>query len=440
MANLYVRSSDGNNSDNGTTWALAKATIAGAAAIDAAGDTIYISQAHSETTASGFSVALAGSLASPTRVICGNDGAEPPTSVDTTAQIASTGASSITFTGTCFYVYGLKISCGSGSNAATLNCCNTSAHNVLWESSQFLVDGANVASFLSAGLGGVTRWRNCDVRFSNASQTISGTSRLVWEGGSLLAGGTSPTTLMALGVSGALLSGVDLSAGGSSMNIFTASGAGGSFVVRDSKLPASWSGSLVTGALGQGERHELFNCDSGDTNYRLWVEDYTGTIKQETTIVLTGGASDGTTSLSWRMVTSANAKVPHLLLVSPEIMVWNDTVGSSVTATVEIVHDSQGAGSGSKFQDDEIWLEVMYLGTSGYPLGSWASDRAATVIATAANQADSTATWTTTGLSSPVKQKLEVTFTPQEKGYVVGRVVVAKASKTVYVDPAMTVA
>ena len=36
--------------------------------------------------------------------------------------------------------------------------------------------------------------------------------------------------------------------------------------------------------------------------------------------------------------------------------------------------------------------------------------------ASAANQADSSETWTTTGLSAPVKQKIAVTFTPQEKG------------------------
>jgi len=37
MTQLYVRSTDGSDSDNGTTWALAKATATGAAAIEAAG-------------------------------------------------------------------------------------------------------------------------------------------------------------------------------------------------------------------------------------------------------------------------------------------------------------------------------------------------------------------------------------------------------------------
>mgnify|MGYP003394608494 FL=1 len=48
MADRYGRSTDGADGDGGTTWALAKATLAGLAAIDAAGDRIFLSQAHAE--------------------------------------------------------------------------------------------------------------------------------------------------------------------------------------------------------------------------------------------------------------------------------------------------------------------------------------------------------------------------------------------------------
>jgi hypothetical protein len=43
--------------------------------------------------------------------------------------------------------------------------------------------------------------------------------------------------------------------------------------------------------------------------------------------------------------------------------------------------------------------------------------------------------WTTTGLSSPVKQKMESTFTPQEKGTYIARVCLGRASTTLYVCP-----
>lgn len=188
------------------------------------------------------------------------------------------------------------------------------------------------------------------------------------------------------------------------------------------------------------QRVSMYNCDSADTNYRLWIETYAGNIKSETTIVRTGGASDGTTTVSWKMASSANANSTTIPLMSDEVVRWNDTVAAAVTATVEVVHDSQGAGTGAAFTNEEVWLEVMYLGTSGVPLGSFVSNTKADVLATAADQPTSTATWTTTGLTTPVKQKLSVTFTPQEKGYIHARVYLGKASKTLYVDPKITVA
>lgn len=219
------------------------------------------------------------------------------------------------------------------------------------------------------------------------------------------------------------------------MNLVTVGGSNRSnqVIIRDCKLPASWSGSLVTGTIARGERVEMYNCDSGDTNYRLQINDYCGAITQETVIVRTGGASDGTTPLAHRFATTANAAFPHLPLTGPEMVVWNDATGSSKTITVEIVTDN------ITLTDAECWLEIMYLGTSGVPLGSIAADVKADILGSAANQTSSSETWTTTGLTTPVKQKLSVTFTPQEKGFIHAVVKLAKASTTVYVDPKLTV-
>jgi hypothetical protein len=178
----------------------------------------------------------------------------------------------------------------------------------------------------------------------------------------------------------------------------------------------------------------MYNCDSGTTNYRMWVKDYYGDIVSETTLIRTGGASDGTTGLSWKMTTTADGEFPGLVLRSPEIVQWNDTVGSSKTVTVEILHDSV-----TNLKDDEIWLEIEYLGSSSAPLGSNANDRKTNLLATGSDQTTSSAAWTTTGLTNPNKQKLQVTFTPQTKGYVHARVVSAKASYTLYVDPLLVI-
>ena len=121
-------------------------------------------------------------------------------------------------------------------------------------------------------------------------------------------------------------------------------------------------------------------------------------------------------------------------------MRWNETTGSALTVTAEIVHDSQGAGTSSAFLDSEIWLEVQYLGTSGYPLALFGSDAPAGVLTAAADQASSSETWTTTGLATPVKQKLEATITPQVKGFIHARIVMAVASKVAYICPKIAVA
>lgn len=152
----------------------------------------------------------------------------------------------------------------------------------------------------------------------------------------------------------------------------------------------------------------------------------------ETTLVRTGGSSDGTTALSWKVVSDTTATF-NRPFITPEIVQWNETTGSSVTATVEILRDSA-----TNLTDAEVWLEVMYLGTSGYPLGTWISDCKADFLASEADQTTSSETWTTTGMSNPNEQKLSVSFTPQEKGFVHARVCVAKASATLYVCPKVT--
>jgi len=119
---------------------------------------------------------------------------------------------------------------------------------------------------------------------------------------------------------------------------------------------------------------------------------------------------------------------------SPEFSVYNSSTGSSLTATVEILTDSE-----TNLQDDEVWLEIDYQGTSGFPKGTRGTDRMTDITSTPADQTDSSETWDTTGMTNPNTQKLVVTFTPQEVGYVHARVMLAKAA-TVYVDPYITLA
>ena len=445
MANIYVRSTDGLDTDNGSTWALAKATIAGAAAIDVAGDSIYISASHSETTAAAIAPAFAGSRTAPSRILCVVDtgNPQPPTALATTAVIQTTGASAIGYSAGNGITYGLNFKAGSAANSANVNLTGTTGAATFhtFQKCAFELTNSNAASRvrLNGDENLLATFTDCSVKFGAAGQGIdlSQRTRTTWNGGSILSGGTSPTTLFAtLGVLGSeiVCSGLDLSNGGSAMNIFNAASAvQAKCVLRNCKLPASWSGSLVTGTIAGGARYSMYNCDSGDTNYRLQITDFFGSIVSETTIVRTNGASDGTTPLSWKMTSGADAEYPALTLDTDEIVRWNETTGSAITATVEIVTDNV------TLTDAQCWLEVQYLGTSGFPLGAFISDAKADVLATAANQTSSSVAWTTTGLTTPVKQKLSVTFTAQEKGYIHAVVHLARASTTVYVDPLITI-
>lgn len=132
------------------------------------------------------------------------------------------------------------------------------------------------------------------------------------------------------------------------------------------------------------------------------------------------------------MISSANCS-KYFPLVLSDIIGLNNTTGSSVTVTVHIVTDNV------TLTDQEIWLEVEHLGTSGFPLAVLVDDADAItdrlLAGAASNQATSTEAWTTTGIGTPVYQKLEVSVTPQEKGPIRCRVMLAKASTTVRVCP-----
>lgn len=436
MSIIYVRSTDGSDSDNGSTWALAKATLAGAAAIDAAGDTIYVSQVHAETTASTVTFAWAGTLASPTKVIGANDGAEPPTATSNAPTFTTTGGNIGLGTGSVYY-RGIGFICNTGAAGTSIGVGG--AGITRFESCQFFLSNTNAGSISTGAVSTSTRvvFESCDFKFNIAGHKISVSGDVQIKGGSFLSGGTSPTTVFDFNNLGSLtVTGFDFSNCAAGVILVSTVGAGTTIPYRarfiDCKLPASWSGSPQSSAVNSGAVVEMINCSAGAVNYAYWRQTFGGDIKHETTIVKGSGASDGTTPLSWKCVSNANAIYPLIGLESEDIYAWNNTVGSSVTATVEIVTDNV------TLKNNEAYLELFYLSSTSAPIATRINNEVADVLTTAVNQSTSTVTWTTTGLTTPVKQKLSVTFTPQMVGFIVGRVVLIKPSTTVYVDPVLT--
>jgi len=464
---LYVRSTDGVDTDNGTAWTGtapvgAKASIAGAAAVDSTTDKrIWVSDNHAESNAAAQAWTFAGTAADPTWVVCVDDTSdpEPPIATAATATCTTTGTNGFTVNGFC-YIYGITWNVGSGAvnTNITFDSASGSVKQTIENCSINLVaTGAGTAIIFGAS----SNVQPSHFVFNDSHVTMAGAAHGIrttlctfeWNGGSVLTGPDLTSGLIQPNSTGeyskTTICGVDLTeVGVTGFLVGKAANCRADVVFRNCKIPAFTTGNLYTGTLQAGDRIELYNCDSTDTNYRLWIEDYLGSITQSTSVYNDAGvdttgielSGSDVAGFSWVMVSTANAEFPHQVLVSPEIVKWNAATTGTLTATVEIAHNNQGTGTGSALLDSEIWLEVMCMDPGGTPIGKWQSDRCANLNlnSNAADQASSTATWT--GAAASDKQKLVVSFTPKEKGYVHARVCLAKASATVYIDPLLTIA
>jgi hypothetical protein len=415
----YVRSTDGNNADSGLTWALAKATIAGALAVAVAGDRIWVSQAHAESQASQINLPpTAGTLAAPLEIFCGNDAAEPPTALATTATVTTTGSNAITFFGAGAALYrGITFTSGAAITAG-----GPVAH--LQFDTCTLTAATDFDISVKTGV-----FLNTTFTYGNGSNAFFLGGRVRMEGGAI--SGKSPLFPSGNYMMVARFIGVDLSAFAAGESLVHLNFTNTMSVITFEQCKLGASVALTTGASSATVVIALDNSDDGDTQYRMQRHRYEGDAYSETTIVRTGGASNGTTPLSHKLVSSAGLSF-YRPFHGPEMVTWNNTPGIARTVTVEIIHDSVTA-----LTDAEVWLEIEYLGTSGVPQALFARDRAADILATPVAQASSSVAWTTTGLTNPNKQKLEVTLTPQEIGIFRARVALAKPSYTIYVDPLM---
>jgi hypothetical protein len=445
MADVYCYSGAA-GTGSGADWTNAYTTLAAALTGAGAGGKVYIASDHSETPASSITLAASTNAAQPNQILSvTRAGSTPPVAADLTAgaSIAPTGVVNISPTGFA-YCWGVSFSVGSGGNNANFLLQTGSDFGWIFENCTLKLNNTQGSSAFLIGNNSIAgkafcKFINTTLQFGATTQRLKLQNvRFEWlNTASAIAGATFPAALIQSGDGvGTIASirGVDLSALGSN-SIFDISKVGpAKLELRGCKLGSSFS--LTTGSIASTGAVflDVVNCDSGSTNYKERYYRYAGDIQDETTIVRSGGASDGTTAKSWKLATNASASLINPL-ESPPILVWNETTGSSVTVTACVVTDNV------TLKDDECWIEVEYLGTSGNPLASTQSDRKATVLTTAANQTtDGTSSWTTTGLTTPVKQTLDVSFTPQKKGLFRATVKLAKASTTAYLDPKLTVA
>lgn len=407
----------------------------------AAGDSVYIDDGHNENaiyTNNQYVVKGSTTLNAPVKIYC----------VDKTADTLSTGAyvysghsAALLFRG-AVYSYGIKYGALYGITIGTTDLGYT------------ILEGSGTTTLLVIASGRTLTWIantteekltiiNGSIEFAAVNAYIFPTNygSLLWEGGSVISTGGVGVTKLFDGTSStyhrhAVIKNVDLSGVGNgavaTSLVDVADGVFENITFERCKLPTDAGFTLTVGAWqGPSGRVRLHHCSSDNKTYDFYEESYEGSVQDETTIVRTGGATDGTTPQSWKMVSSANTVDRINALCSPPITTWTSSTTSKVF-TLEIVYDSL-----TNLQNDEVWAELEAPADNTSGLGQFVTSRAAP-LATPADLSASTATWTTTGLTNPNTDKLQVTATPGKAGPVTMRACVAKASTTIYADPLIT--
>lgn len=236
------------------------------------------------------------------------------------------------------------------------------------------------------------------------------------------------------------------------------------------------------------------NCDdtASNTNYRTAWYFAGGSSLSDTTVVRTNGASDGVTAISMKTVVANGTAVAPFEW--PAFGRRCNTTGSPLTATVEFI-----ANSAAALTSAQIWMEVEALTDAASPMSTFTDDRATGILATGSVQPSSTAAWDTgataranshayilgdiikvatnpgrvffctvagtsagsepAGYASAVdggtvsdgggggatfragfRQKLNVTFTPQKQGNVMGTIKIGDNPLTLWIDRKMSLA
>jgi hypothetical protein len=436
VAHVYV-DSNAVGAGTGADWANAYTTLAAAATAKAAGDNFWVAHNHAETQGSAMTIQFPGTAAAPNTCMCVNSaGTVPPVSADlrTTGTVTTTGASTMAING-YVYMYGLTFNCGSGAVNSALSLLGANAGNQRYVACALKKLGTTGAAAIV--VGGTATGNVCNVNLNNTPLTFGATgdslsvriAHFTWQNTASAVAGTVPTTLITFANSGAgltVLDGLDLS-NVSGIIVGASTATTKKQLLKNCKVHAS--ATLASTPTVPATSTDVVNCDSGSTNYRNERYTYQAKLSTETTIVLTGGASDGTTPVSWKIVTTANNKWQEPF-EAPPIAVWNETTGSSVTLTV------QGIWGGAAVpNNDDIWIDVEYLGTSGSTLSSFATSTKADYLATGSALSAGSGTWG----GSTTKFKMAVSITPQVKGPIYVVVRSGAASSTFYVDPKVVI-
>lgn len=447
MADYFV-SSAGSNTSPYETWAKAATSLATAlAAATTTGDRVIIQYdgvpSGDAEAAANVTHTIAGNVAV---ISASNDGGSSftPTAMGATYWLGnSTTSRGIAIVGTKnAYFYGLTFRI-AGSGPSNLTIGNTAADALhfefdncyLWQGSSDTTTRIATGNTGNGSTNTYVRFLSCAFRFGSTGGAFALSGTVSIEGGSIASAGSAPTVLFTDPSAGftygtTYVEGADLShvtgtlvgshANRGKIHRFVNCKFGSGVTVLANQTPAN-KGSAIA---------KVFDCSSGDEHYKLEYHDAFGSLTTDVGIYANDGAQyDGTNRCSWKIVTTANCAY-YTPFVSPWFDVYHSGT-SAVTPSIEILRN----GSTTAYQDDEVWGEWSYKGTTGSTKTTLINDRKA-LEASAANQGAGVGTSGWTGDTGAWSGKLVgASITPAEIGHIRGRVYVGEPSITVYVDP-----
>jgi hypothetical protein len=414
MPTYRVLNTGGNgDGSNWTTQAITTLKDAIEGHATSAGDIILVDKTHVDALATDTTFTIAADI----RIIC-VDSAVSDVSISSGAVIGSQATNYSLFVNGGFVVFFSGITFQTGTN--------TNVNEGMY------FTGTDAAHY---------EFDNCKFKFSNVAQEIAPRGGTVeFQGCTVDAAGSAPTELFAYGGAATncriVAEGCDFSHCTTLVGDFAGNGKG-EFLFSNCKVPTGiYTIDSVVPNKGSVAVW-VFNCDDGDEHFRFAHYDPFGSTVAQTTIYANDGAKyDGSNGCAWVVTSTA-----YCSFYTPYLSPWIDKYHngtSAITPSLEILRD----GSAAAYQNDEVWGEFSYQGTSGSTQATIASDRMA-LLGTAADQTTgslSASGWTGENATAWFGKLESGSITPAEIGHLRARVCVGEPSITVYVDPKIRIA
>jgi len=360
------------------------------------GDTVYVAANHAETQTVSMTITVSSYGAALCYIVCVDNsgtGHVPPQAGDmrTTATVSTTGNASISWSASNSYCYGITFSAASGSTLGYGITIGYAGSGGSWQRFEAcavkLMSTGGASISMGQTYGAYVVWDNVVATFSATGQIIGITKcSFIWRRTAAAVLGTGVTqVLLDNGQSHVLIDSVDFS-GINPPSLCGIAYAGSAWALVNCKL-ASGQAVYNSFALSPGTATDMISTDSASVAYRHERQAYEGLLTTSTNVVRTGGASDGAQAIAWKIVTSTTSKWLDPFQSFP-IGCWNAVTGSNVTVTLAGI-----ANLATIPNNDDVWIEVYYMGSAAAPLGSFVTQTKANVLATNAALTADTSAW-----------------------------------------------